>query len=117
MSQNTPTCTEREDAVRAEALRVSLVFEKIVESEVLMKHLPEHIFNFELDESGAYKHAPTLMLWHFFQLGYATRLEKPIELPKEVNGTLIEHMPKGSGFKSGFDFLVRDLLTKGVNLV
>lgn len=117
MSQNTHTCTDKAKVMNDETLRVSLAFRKIIEAEVSAGNVPASAANFELNEAGEYSYVPTQLLWHFFQLGYATRMAKAVELPKEVNGALIEHMPKGSGFKSGFDYLVKDLLAKGVNLV
>ena len=116
MSQNTPICTELKQAQGQDIIEASSMFERLVSTYVGVGQLPAGTDNFALNESGEYAHVPTLLLWHFFQLGYAARMNKTIELPKEVNGTLIEHMPKGSGFKAGFDFLVKDLLMKGVSL-
>lgn len=116
MSQNTPIYTELKQAQGPEIIEAINMFERLVSTHVGVGQLPAGTDNFALNEKGEYAHVPTLLLWHFFQLGYATRMAKVIELPKEVSGNLIEHMPKGSGFKAGFDFLVKDLLKKGVKL-
>lgn len=116
MSQNIPICTEQQEKQR-EINEVAEIFERLISQHVGACKLPGGTDNFTINQHGEYVNALTLVLWQFFQLGYAARMKKAIELPKEVNGTLIEHMPKGSGFKTGFDFLIKDLLKKGVNLV
>ncbi len=116
MSQNTPTFTELKQAESSELAEVISTFERLVSGYVGLGQLPTGTDNFSLNEQGQYSHVPTLLLWQLFQLGYASRMEKAVELPKEVAGVMIEHMPKGSGFRAGFDFLVKDLLKKGVNL-
>lgn len=70
---------------------------------------------FAVDFSGQYSHAPIAVLWHFYQHGYLERASAVIELPKEANGVLIQHMPKGSGFRAGFEFCLKAVNEAGVN--